>query len=247
MTKQSTNQKPKHFSIANILVIVVLVFAISLIWIRYWELNWEINLLSGNISEIINYQKQDLIDQEEQDDSDEQKQDDEQDSQDVIIPKLKLALKSAGYYYSVQGDQLGIGPLPPMVDVQTNYWIFWEIEDFNNNLESFSISAQIPENVVWTNNKTVLAGKLSFGQIGQRVVWSIDQIEKGAGVYRVGFEIGLIPTQADLGQILNLLTDVEYQAKDEFGQEVSGQLNNITTDLIFDELASGKGEVVPLE
>jgi len=49
-----------------------------------------------------------------------------------------LNVKSAGYYYSPQGDQLGMGPIPPMVDIPTNYWIFWSADNFGNDLGSFS-------------------------------------------------------------------------------------------------------------
>lgn len=246
MNKQPFYKKMDYTVWAIILTIVVLFFINILVSIRYWELSEEITLLSGNINEIILFNK-DKIDKDLKDDlKDQEKSKDDSDSQSVIVEKTILNVKSAGYYYSSQGDQLGIGPLPPIVDIQTNYWVFWEIDDFNKDLENFVMTAQLPENIIWTDNKTVLAGKLNFGQMSKRVVWEIDKIEK-QGSYKIGFEIGLIPVQNDIGKILNLLTDIKYQAKDKFSQEIKNSLNNITTDLIFDNLAKGKAKVIPFD
>ena len=237
MNKQPFYKKIDYTVWAIILTIVILFFINILVSVRYWELSEEITLLSGNINEIILFNKG-KTDKDSKDDSD---------SQPVAVnKKIILDVKSAGYYYSPQGDQLGIGPLPPIVDIRTNYWVFWEIGNFNKDIENFVMTAQLPDNVIWTGNKTVLAGKLNFGQMSKRIVWEIDKIEK-QGSYKIGFEIGLIPVQNDIGKILNLLTNIEYQAKDKFSQEIKNSLNNITTDLIFDNLAKGKAKVIPFD
>ena len=159
-----------------------------------------------------------------------------------------ISLKSGGYYYGPYGDQLGVGPLPPKVDIQTNYWIFWEIESFNRNLENLIITADLPENVIWIGQKSVLAGSLQYGEVARKIAWKVDKINKTKGVYRVGFEIGFIPTQADVGGIMDLVTNIEYVASNKTGQlSEIGKLNNITTDLKFDILAADKGIVEPFE
>ncbi len=100
----------------------------------------------------------------------------------------------------------------------------------------------------WTGNKTVLAGSLQYGEVGQRVIWTIDQVDKNKGDYKVGFEIGLIPTEQDVNKIIDLLTDIQYQAVDKECQtKIKGSLDNITTDLIYDSLSKNKGIVVPLK
>lgn len=170
----------------------------------------------------------------------------------IYSPKIKilsnLNIKSAGYYYSSQGDQLGTGPIPPIVDIPTNYWIFWEAENFGNDLNEFSMTADLPEGVVWTNDKSLLSGSLQFGEVSRRVIWSIDDINKQSGNYKVRFEIGLIPTQDDVGKFLDLLTNIRYYAYDTFCEaEISGTKENIDTNLKYDNLASGKGKVKDFE
>jgi hypothetical protein len=52
------------------------------------------------------------------------------------LPPLKISAhlnaKASAYYTSSQGDQLGIGPVPPIVGIPTVYWIFWQAESLNN-------------------------------------------------------------------------------------------------------------------
>ncbi len=155
-----------------------------------------------------------------------------------------LNIKSAAYYYSPQGDQLGLGPIPPVVDVATNYWIFWEAENFGNNLSSFSMSADLPEGLVWTDNKSILSGNLQYGEISRRIIWTIDKLEAQDGKYKAKFEVSLIPKSEDVGKILDLLTNIKFSAQDIFcGSKISGSEENINTNLTADNLATGKSKV----
>ena len=170
----------------------------------------------------------------------------------VSAPAIKvlsnLKILSGAYYYSSQGDQLGVGPLPPVVDMATNYWIFWEVINSGNDLNNIQISADLSPDVVWIDNKTLLAGELQHGEIGGRVVWTINEVPKDAGDnrYRVGFEIGVIPTTADVGKVLELVKNIRYSAHDKYGDQViSGSLKNLNTNLEADILGGGKGEVLP--
>ncbi len=167
----------------------------------------------------------------------------------IYSPQVKLlsnlSFNSAGYYYSPYGDQLGTGPIPPQVDIPTNYWIFWELENYGNNLSNFSVSADLPPGLVWTNNKSVLAGNLQYGEISRRVIWTIEEIPAQSEKFQVKFEVGLIPEIKDIGQILNLLENIRFFAQDNFCQtQISGLKENINTDLKDDNLVSGKGKVI---
>lgn len=239
--EKKLNKKIDHKAWIVILTITALAFVNALISVRHWELNEEISLLSSSISEIITYQKEKTAD--EKDDSTDQDKD-KDDTQSEIEQKAILEIKSDGYYYSLQGDQLGIGPLPPMVDKQTNLWVFWEISSAKG-VRDIKVTGQLSDNVVWTNKKTVLSGQLQFGEVGRRVVWTVAQIDSKNNLYKIGFEIGVIPAENDIGKILDLLTNIEYQAIDQYtGKKIQGNLNKITTDLKSDNLASDKGEVV---
>ena len=169
----------------------------------------------------------------------------------LASPKAKVIsqfkLKSGAYYYSSQGDQLGVGPIPPQVGLATNYWIFWEAAAGGNDLENLAVSADVSDDAVWLDNKSLLAGTLRHAEIGGRVVWEVPEImaQAGQGQYKAGFSLGVIPEAKDLGQTLLLLQNIKYTAFDKFtGQEISGSLKNLTTALEADILSSGKGEVI---
>jgi len=163
-----------------------------------------------------------------------------------ILSDLKVSSKAV--YYSAQGDQLGVGPLPPVVGVPTSYWIFWEVDNDGNDVNNFTVSAELPDNVVWTNQKSLLAGKLRFGEIGRKAVWTIDDLVPSGGKYRAGFEVQLVPTSNDLGKVPTLLTNTQYSADDIFvDQGIVGQLSNVDANLKDDPVTSGKGKVIKLD
>ncbi|HTX87103.1 MAG TPA: hypothetical protein VMC41_03500 [Candidatus Nanoarchaeia archaeon] len=169
----------------------------------------------------------------------------------MFSPKIKflsdLQIGSKGLYYSAQGDQLGVGPLPPVVDVPTDYWIFWQINNNGNELRNLTISADLPANVGWTEQKTVLAGDVQFGEVSHKVIWTVDDVAATGGNFRAGFEIELIPTAADLGKVPVLASNIQYSATDVFtGQQISGTLPAIDANLKDDPTASGKGTVIEL-
>jgi len=162
-----------------------------------------------------------------------------------LISRLKL--KSGAYYYSTEGDQLGVGPLPPQVGMATNYWVIWKIENSGNDLENLVVSADVPKSAIWVNNKSLLAGILHYDEIGGRVVWEVPAVvaQTEEGQYKAGFSLGVIPEEKDLGKTLLLLQNIKYTVFDKFaGQKISGSLKNLFTSLESDILSSGKGEVV---
>ncbi len=155
---------------------------------------------------------------------------------------------SGGYYYSPEGDQLGIGPLPPIAQIPTDYWVVWEVKNTGNDLKNLIITADLPDNVVWLDQKSLLAGDLEYGQIGKRVAWTVNNVDKAGGDYKANFEIGIVPTNGDVGKVLQLLKNVHFTVEDSFcGQEIKGVLPNIDTNLEMDKLASGKGVVQPFK
>jgi hypothetical protein len=159
-----------------------------------------------------------------------------------------LQVSSRAVYYSAQGDQLGVGPLPPAVDIPTRYWVFLEADNLGNDLKDFMVSAELPANVGWTEQKSLLSGKIRYAPIGHKVVWTVDEMSKDGGQYRAGFEIELIPNKTDLGTVPKILIKTEYSAFDmHAGVEVSGALEDLSADLKGDNLASGKGKVIKLE
>ena len=52
------------------------------------------------------------------------------------------------HYYSLEGDQIGRGPLPPVVGKETKYWALITVQNGTSEVGSVVVTAQLPANVV---------------------------------------------------------------------------------------------------
>jgi hypothetical protein len=170
----------------------------------------------------------------------------------MTTPSLKinsnLSVSSGGYYYSAQGDQLGVGPIPPKVDIPTTYWIIWEANNLGNDIAPFEVSADLPANLVWLDQQSVVAGNLSYSPVTRRILWQVDSLAKSGGNYRASFAISIVPRTEDLGTVPVLLSNISFLGKDQYtGMNISKKLANITTNIESDRHAAGKGKVEALQ
>lgn len=160
-----------------------------------------------------------------------------------VITDLKV--KAAAYYNSQLGDQLGSGPIPPMLGLPTNYWVFFTVDNQGNDLSNLTISAKLPESVTLSNNKTLTAGDFTYNESQKRITWTVKKISVNNGRYQAGFEVQLLPTDKQVGLKPLLLTNISYLATDAYTEEkIGGKLPYIDTDLPLDIINQGQGKVV---
>jgi len=160
----------------------------------------------------------------------------------VVIAELKV--QELAYYTSPQGDQLGIGPLPPIVGIPTSYWIFWEAESASD-FKNLVFSARLPKGVELGSGRSLLAGEFSYSTSSRQAIWKIAELKGNSSSYRLGFEVQLTPSLEQLGNILPLLTNSRYYGVDALsGKEIKGSFTGITTNLEDDHFNSGEGKVV---
>jgi hypothetical protein len=149
------------------------------------------------------------------------------------------------YYHSARGDQLGIGPIPPIVDIPTSYWVFFEIENLGNDLEDFVISALLPSYASLSDKKTLLAGNYSYNDDNRRLIWQVNQVNKTGGAYRAGFEVEILANESHVGEILNIVENISYRFRDSLcGFEISNNLGNLDTNLKYDFINQDQGRVI---
>ncbi|MDI3496502.1 MAG: hypothetical protein PWQ35_523 [Patescibacteria group bacterium] len=158
----------------------------------------------------------------------------------------EISVNADAYYTSPQGDQLGTGPFPPIVSLPTSFWIFFQadtVADFNN----FVMSGRLPNNVEYTGNQSLLAGKLNYNADARQIIWQVEKVSPDSGSYRAGFEVTLTPTEADINSYATLMTSIRFQSQDIFtGLTVSGNLPAIDTSLKKDVINSGDGLIQDL-
>lgn len=158
----------------------------------------------------------------------------------------ELTASAAAFYHSEHGDQLGIGPLPPLVGLPTNYWIFFNAVNSGNVVKNFTLTARLANGLTLGSGRTVSSGELLYDEATRRLTWVIPELPALATDNRAGFDIQIIPTADQVGQTPTLLSNISYIATDAFtGEQLSGSLDNITSDLSADKLNQGQGTVAP--
>lgn len=158
--------------------------------------------------------------------------------------KSELTAKALAYYSSPQGDQLGVGPLPPVVGVPTTYWLFFEASN-NGDFKNFVMSGKLPSGVELTGQRSILAGEFKYNEATRQVVWQIKDMKADGGSYRAGFEVSFLPSLEQLGKLSPLLTSIKYYFQDAATDEnQESQLSDLSTNLDFDKLNRGQGKVI---
>ena len=162
----------------------------------------------------------------------------------------KLGLEGAALYFTKDGDQLGVGPLPPKAGQTTKYRVFLTITTTTGEVDNAQLEAYLPSNVEWTGRASVTAGEAldHFPSTG-RVRWTIGRLPAnadGTGT-RIGasFEVAVTPGESDIGSVPTLLKSIKVFGSDvTTGLKLNATAENISTDLPYDRRALGKGTVV---
>jgi len=165
------------------------------------------------------------------------------------LPSIKintqLNLEANLYYHSPQGDQLGIGPIPPVVGVPTKYWLIVKASNQGNNLSNLIFSAQLAPGVELAQERSLLAGKFSYDDSRRRLIWQVDSLEASGGDYIANFAVSFTATSDQVGENALILNNLEYYVDDDWtGAEIHKKLYNLDTSLPADRLNKGEGRVL---
>ena len=159
-----------------------------------------------------------------------------------IYINADLVAKVAAYYTSPQGDQLGIGPLPPLVGIPTKYWIFWEAQG-SGDFRSVSLSAKLPAGITMTGEQALLGGELNFNPGTRLIIWKLPEVRPQDG-NRAGFEVEFMPQESQVGQVIVLVESGRIFGDDILtGELVSKSFSEQTTNLDLDKFNAGNGVV----
>jgi len=147
-------------------------------------------------------------------------------------------------YYALTGDQLGVGPLPPVVGEKTTYWVVWSIGPFSSNLKDVRLVAALPPGVAATGKySSAVSGGFDFSDT--TVGWRAAELKlAGAEKTNVAFEVELRPRAEQVGSAAPLLGKTSVKAVTEQGDGLDFELPAVDTELTRDERAQGKGTVV---
>jgi len=149
----------------------------------------------------------------------------------VVKENSNLQISGLARYFTLEGDQLGRGPLPPQVGESTSYWIFWKLENNPNALANVQVSGKLAANVSFTGRSSVVeGGNLKYDSSTNRVTWIINNISSGQTISQAGFEVSLTPAANQTGSVALLIQNIFASAKDLVsGQNIQKSAADIST------------------
>lgn len=165
---------------------------------------------------------------------------------ELAVPlSSNLNLTAAARYFTDFGEQLGRGPLPPKVGIETKYWIFVGAGNDINNVTNVRVAAILSQNVSWLDKFNVTVGDaLKYDEKARQVIWQIFEIPAAAQNFGFAFEVGFNPTVDQKGAYAELIKNITITGKDSVtGQDLTFSVGPLTTKLTADkigQLKSGK-------
>lgn len=157
----------------------------------------------------------------------------------------ELSLFAESRYFTVDGDQLGRGPLPPRVGKETKYWAFVTLKNNSSRVDNVSFSAKLPPHIYWTGRTSVSRGNnVAYNKSTHSVHWSANSLAPydTAGIY---MELGFVPSTAQVGSAPLLLQNISASGSDSFIQKTLNRTaENIDIGVKNDEIAKKKGTTV---
>ncbi|MBD3359844.1 MAG: hypothetical protein GF365_04030 [Candidatus Buchananbacteria bacterium] len=163
----------------------------------------------------------------------------------IIINEINtnLNLNASARYFSDNNLTIGSGPLPPVVGQETNYKIFWQINNSLHEITDIEVKAKLPDYVNFENQTKISTGDLYLNP-NNEIIWQISRIPTSVKQSQAEFEISITPTEDDADKILTLLPEIALEATDSQTKDLLNKtVSGITTNLEGDPLAEGKGLV----
>lgn len=152
--------------------------------------------------------------------------------------------QTAVRYFTQNGEQIGVGPLPPQVGEETSYWVVWSIGPTEAALQNVSLGTRLAKGVKATGAfASVVPG--NFSVQGDNVSWAIPSLPVVDGEPETfAFEISFAPTSEFRGQTPMLIQESYATAFDQrSGSVMRAEYKALDTNLEFDAQAKGKGRV----
>lgn len=150
----------------------------------------------------------------------------------------QVGLQSSAYYSD--GTIPNNGPIPPTVGKKTTYTVHWTITNAFNDLRPVEVKTVLPYGVEWTDK--VFPGKtgVEYRDRTREVIWNLERVPAGAGIDKPSsnlvFQLGLTPTEDNVGKPMELISEATLKGTDTFTQEVvTKQTLKIDTTVPDDE------------
>ncbi len=163
----------------------------------------------------------------------------------------KIQIEAKAYFRDAASGILNSGNFPPQVNQLTQYTVHWIVRNFATDVSSSEVSAVLPAGAQWAG-KVKTSQNISdptFDSVSNKVIWKIDKIMATKGVIgdpiETVFQIGLIPSSGQVGQVADILGATVIKANDEFtGVTLNGGDDKVDTNLPDDSTVASSPKTV---
>lgn len=152
---------------------------------------------------------------------------------DIKVSSKLQAVSRAFYYNSIIQNT---GPLPPKVGEETTYTLVWSLANMVNDLSGVIVKSSLPPYMSFKNVIQPADADISFDKASGEIIWRAGRVLAGTGFLRpalqVAFQVGLTPSQNQVGEAPALINSVEASGRDTFtDQTLTSRDDQISTDL----------------
>ncbi|MCD6471006.1 hypothetical protein J7K86_00525 [bacterium] len=166
-----------------------------------------------------------------------------------IKVRTNVFLSGEARYYDDENIRVGSGPIPPKVNRETRYLIYWRVENTCNSVNNLYVETVLPKNVIFTNKISASIGEIEFDENNRKVIWHIGNLLPYRGgpfsSIEARFEVAVVPDDNDIGHVLPLTSVISLHGIDKWTEEdIFREINFLDTNIESDPIVSGKGKVV---
>ena len=144
------------------------------------------------------------------------------------IINTNLILNANLVYYTPEGEQLGIGPWPPVVGETTLVRIVLNVTTNIHSVKNLQFKAKLPTKITWVGKSAVNLGQAIFyDNASGLIIWSLDNLDINQKA-QASFEIEFTPKKDDLRHKIKLLENLKVSGVDKVtGQGISTTKNDL--------------------
>lgn len=143
-------------------------------------------------------------------------------------------------YFNQFGDQLGRGPLPPVVGKTTKYWVHWLLAAGSREIKNITIEATTPSYAEPTNKMSVTQGQSPVWDYKtKKITWSGTNVAASTDV-DIYFEVAVTPQEIHKGLELPITGAAVVNINFE-NENLRLNAPGITTNLQNDSIGNDMG------
>jgi len=165
-----------------------------------------------------------------------------------INVKLNSKLLAGLEGFFNDADVANSGPIPLKVGQETTFTLHLKIADVSNDVTDAKVAMTLAPGVRWTNNFLPKDASMSYSDRTNELDWNVGSLAAGTGVTgdpkEVVFQVGITPSQSQVGNFAPLISQTVFSAKDSFtGQPLELELGAKNTNLPEDLGVGDMGKV----